>query len=47
VRLHGGTIRVSNRPQGGLMVEIRLPLASAETIDTTDPQTITILSREL
>jgi len=47
VRLHGGTIRVSNRPQGGLMVEIRLPLAAAETRDTTDPQTITILSREL
>jgi len=47
VRLHGGTIRVSNRPQGGLMVEIRLPLASEETSDTTDPQTITILSREL
>jgi len=34
VRLHGGTIRVSNRPQGGLMVEIRLPLISAETRDT-------------
>jgi two-component system sensor histidine kinase CpxA len=47
VRLHSGTIRVSNRPQGGLMVEIRLPLASEETRDTTDPQTITILSREL
>src|SRR5579863_6506082 len=47
VRLHGGTIRVSNRPQGGLMVEIRLPLAAAETKDMTDPQTITILSREL
>jgi two-component system, OmpR family, sensor histidine kinase CpxA len=47
VRLHSGTIRVSNRPQGGLMVEIRLPLASEETRETTDPQTITILSREL
>jgi two-component system sensor histidine kinase CpxA len=47
VRLHGGTIRVSNRPQGGLMLEIRLPLAPAETRDITDPQTITILSREL
>jgi two-component system sensor histidine kinase CpxA len=47
VRLHGGTIRVSNRLQGGLMVEIRLPLISAEARDTTDPQTITILSREL
>jgi len=47
VRLHGGTIRVSNRPQGGLMVEIRLPLSSAEVSNTTDQRTITILSREL
>jgi two-component system sensor histidine kinase CpxA len=27
VALHGGAIRAVNRPQGGLMVEIRLPLA--------------------
>ena len=27
VRLHGGSVRAVNRPQGGLMVEIRLPLA--------------------
>jgi two-component system sensor histidine kinase CpxA len=47
VRLHGGSIRVSNRPQGGLMVEIRLPLSSAEVSNTTDQRTITILSREL
>ena len=47
VRLHGGTIRVSNRPQGGLMVEIRLPLASAEVSRSADQRTITILSREL
>jgi two-component system sensor histidine kinase CpxA len=47
VRLHGGSIRVSNRPQGGLMVEIRLPLSSREARSTDDPQTITILSREL
>ncbi len=26
VRLHGGTVRACNRPEGGLMVEIRLPL---------------------
>jgi two-component system, OmpR family, sensor histidine kinase CpxA len=26
VRLHGGSVRAVNRPQGGLMVEIRLPL---------------------
>jgi signal transduction histidine kinase len=26
VLLHGGTVRAANRPQGGLMIEIRLPL---------------------
>jgi two-component system sensor histidine kinase CpxA len=26
VRLHGGTVHASNRPEGGLMVEIRLPI---------------------
>ncbi len=33
VSLHGGTIRAANRPQGGLMVEIRLPLAAVELAD--------------
>jgi two-component system sensor histidine kinase CpxA len=47
VRLHGGTIRVSNRPQGGLMVELRLPLSSSETTDKVDQRTVTIFSREL
>jgi len=47
VRLHGGTIRVSNRPQGGLMVEIRLPLTSAEPSEIPDQRSVTILSREL
>lgn len=27
VKLHGGTVRAANRPQGGLMVEIKLPLS--------------------
>jgi two-component system sensor histidine kinase CpxA len=31
VRLHGGTIRATNRPEGGLSVEIRLPLAQASS----------------
>jgi two-component system sensor histidine kinase CpxA len=44
VRLHGGTIRVSNRPQGGLMVEIRLPLSASEKENSSDPRTVTILS---
>lgn len=29
LRLHGGTVRAENRPEGGLMVEVRLPLAGA------------------
>jgi two-component system sensor histidine kinase CpxA len=33
VSLHGGTIRAANRPQGGLMVEIRLPLAGVEVVE--------------
>lgn len=30
VSLHGGTVQAANRPEGGLMVEIRLPLAFVE-----------------
>jgi two-component system, OmpR family, sensor histidine kinase CpxA len=33
VSLHGGNIRAANRPQGGLMIEIRLPLAAVELTD--------------
>ena len=29
VRLHGGRVRASNRPEGGLEVEIRIPAAPA------------------
>jgi two-component system, OmpR family, sensor histidine kinase CpxA len=47
VRLHGGTIKAANRPQGGLVVEIRLPLSSAEVTNEVDQRTITIFSREL
>ena len=38
VRLHNGSVRASNRPQGGLMVEIRLPLtgAGAEEIPASE-----------
>ena len=45
VRLHGGTIRVSNRPQGGLMVEIRLPLSSTDVNNVTDQRSFTSLSQ--
>ena len=30
VQLHGGSVRATNRPQGGLMVEIRLPAAPVD-----------------
>lgn len=47
VRLHRGTIKVSNRPQGGLMVEIRLPLSSSEVSSVIDPHNVKVLLREL
>ncbi|MGZ4732695.1 MAG: ATP-binding protein [Terriglobales bacterium] len=31
VRLHGGSVKASNRPEGGLQVEIRLPLAASDS----------------
>jgi two-component system sensor histidine kinase CpxA len=30
IRLHGGAVVAANRPEGGLMIEMTLPLASAE-----------------
>ena len=33
VSLHGGTVTAANRPQGGLMVEIRLPLPAADAAE--------------
>jgi hypothetical protein len=30
VRLHGGTVRASNRAEGGLQIEIRLPIAPVD-----------------
>jgi two-component system sensor histidine kinase CpxA len=47
VRLHGGTVKASNRPEGGLLVQIRLPLASpahrgsAAKFDRPEPVEIT------
>jgi two-component system sensor histidine kinase CpxA len=46
VRLHDGTIKAANRPQGGLMVEIRLPLSSVETKGSRDQGAVTTFSRE-
>lgn len=44
VRLHGGTIRAANRPQGGLMVEIRLPASSVGLDEVPAAQTATSVS---
>lgn len=35
VRLHGGTVRATNRAEGGLMVEIRLPIEAALQTDSS------------
>jgi signal transduction histidine kinase len=37
VALHGGAIRAVNRPQGGLMVEIRLPLGPEASPENSTP----------
>ena len=39
VRLHGGTVGAFNRPEGGLQVEIRLPLAAS---DASLPTTLAV-----
>jgi len=43
VALHGGTVQAQNRPEGGLMVEIRLPSTALELPDEsiTPPQVST------
>lgn len=44
VRLHGGTVRAANRPQGGLMVEIRLPASSVDLDEVPVGQTTAAVS---
>jgi two-component system, OmpR family, sensor histidine kinase CpxA len=36
VRLHGGSVTAANRPGGGLTVEIRLPLAADQALETAE-----------
>jgi two-component system sensor histidine kinase CpxA len=43
VRLHGGTVKASNRPQGGLLVEIRLPLAVLEAAEAPEAEPAPVL----
>src|SRR5581483_8663629 len=39
VRLHGGSVRASNRPEGGLQIEIRLPMDKATPAGFDVPRT--------
>jgi two-component system, OmpR family, sensor histidine kinase CpxA len=40
VRFHGGRVAASNRPQGGLLVEIHLPLISARPLLKKQPEPV-------
>ncbi len=40
VRFHGGRVSASNRAEGGLMVEIHLPLMSASAVATNIPEPV-------
>jgi two-component system sensor histidine kinase CpxA len=40
VRFHGGTVRAYNRPEGGLIVEIRLPLVPTAKAVTSPPEPV-------
>lgn len=44
IRLHGGTVRATNRPGGGLVVEIHLPLASKVKSDSAAERAMPALS---
>ena len=40
VRLHGGSVRAVNRPEGGLVVEIRLPAQSLASPESTTAKSL-------
>lgn len=42
VRLHGGSVQASNRPEGGLMVEIRLPVEARGSAERQGPKEIPV-----
>jgi two-component system sensor histidine kinase CpxA len=41
VRLHGGSVRACNRPEGGLLVEMRFPLATSDIPARADELPVT------
>lgn len=42
VRFHGGKVSASNRPEGGLVIEIRLPLIPRERVAKTAAEPVTL-----
>jgi two-component system sensor histidine kinase CpxA len=42
VRLHGGRVKAMNRPEGGLVVEIRLPLAGTDAAEPVPPRSASV-----
>jgi two-component system sensor histidine kinase CpxA len=42
VHLHGGTVSAMNRPEGGLVVEIRLPLAETDAAEPVPPASASV-----
>jgi two-component system sensor histidine kinase CpxA len=44
IRLHGGSVKASNLPEGGLLVEIRLPLQPSAAGEVRDQQASAVAS---
>jgi signal transduction histidine kinase len=39
IRLHGGTVKAENRPQGGLTIEIRVPILAGKELPLIESAT--------
>jgi two-component system sensor histidine kinase CpxA len=40
IRLHGGTVKAENRPQGGLTIEIRVPILAGKQLPVIESATV-------